>query len=117
MVMAMKKTYFDPATGETKERKEGQGPGLGGSWPAYGSKNGIANRSKNRPWREAIDRAIAQSDGKKLRALAEALINKALEGDVGALREIGDRLDGKSIQQVEAEVETRIIISVDDKNL
>lgn len=37
-------------------------------------------------------------DGKKLRALAEKIIDKALEGDVAALKEIGDRMDGKPAQ-------------------
>jgi hypothetical protein len=40
----------------------------------------------------------AQDDpkkGKRLAALADALVDEGLKGDVPALREIGDRLDGK----------------------
>ena len=37
----------------------------------------------------------------KLRAVAEALVDKALTGDVPAIRELGDRLDGKVMQQLE----------------
>lgn len=33
---------------------------------------------------------------KKLRMIADALVEKAIGGDVAAIREIGDRLDGKS---------------------
>lgn len=33
--------------------------------------------------------------GDKLRAVAAALVEKALTGDVPAIREIGDRIDGK----------------------
>ena len=33
---------------------------------------------------------------KKLRMIADALVEKAIGGDIAAIREIGDRLDGKS---------------------
>lgn len=61
---------------------------------------GNKNAVKNRPWAEAINRALLAEDGKKLRALADKLIDKALEGDVPALKEIGDRADGKPAQQL-----------------
>lgn len=60
----------------------------------FGNKNG----SKNRPWAEAINRALLAEDGKKLRALADRIIDRALEGDVAALKEVGDRMDGKPAQ-------------------
>lgn len=41
-----------------------------------------------------------ESGGTKLRAVADALIEKATTGDVQAIREIADRLDGKVAQQV-----------------
>lgn len=71
-----------------------------------GNKNGI----KNRPWAEAIERALKQADKdpKKKRAtlnrLAERMIDLAESGDIAALKEIGDRLDGKPKQSVDAEV-------------
>ena len=37
--------------------------------------------------------------------LAKALISKALDGDISALKEIGDRLEGKSIQSIEQSTE------------
>ncbi len=37
----------------------------------------------------------------KLRAVAEMLVTKALEGDMAAIREVADRLDGKPHQAVE----------------
>lgn len=46
-------------------------------------------------------RALLANDGEKLRSIAEKLIEKAEGGDVSALREIGDRLDGKAKQQIE----------------
>lgn len=36
-----------------------------------------------------------ETGGDKLRAVADALVNKALTGDVPAIKEIADRLDGK----------------------
>lgn len=38
--------------------------------------------------------------GKKLAALADSLVDAGLAGDVSALREIGDRLDGKVAQAI-----------------
>lgn len=38
--------------------------------------------------------------GNKLRAVADALVEKAMSGDVPAIREIGDRLDGKVPQGI-----------------
>lgn len=62
----------------------------------------------NRLWRETLRRVAAQSP-EKLRAIAEALYNKAADGDVAAIKEIGDRLDGKALQSVDltAEVEVK----------
>lgn len=43
----------------------------------------------------------AHEDGNnKLRAVAEALVSKAITGDVQAIREIADRIDGKVPQAV-----------------
>lgn len=92
------------------------GYGFGGSTPHL-NRSAIGPSMRLKPWREALDRAIAQSDGKKLRAMAEALIKQALKGDVSALKEIGDRLDGKAVQQVEAKVEASITITVADTKL
>ena len=65
---------------------------------AGGAPLGNKNATKNRPWTEAINRALVAEDGKKLRAIAEKLIERALDGDVPALKEIGDRLEGKPAQ-------------------
>src|SRR5688572_12540362 len=60
-----------------------------------GAPVGNKNAVKNKPWADAINRALLAEDGQKLRALAEKLIARAEEGDISALREIGDRMDGK----------------------
>lgn len=46
----------------------------------------------------AIKEAIEGSDKTKLRAVADALVEKAMAGDVQAIREVADRLDGKPPQ-------------------
>lgn len=63
--------------------------------------------SSDKPWRQAVDIALKRKDAKGRRMLqhaAEALVRAAIEGDVSALREIGDRLDGKAAQPVNADV-------------
>ena len=63
---------------------------------------GNKNAVKNRPWADAINRAVLANDGQRLRTIAEKLLVLAEAGDVSALRELGDRLDGKPKQQIEA---------------
>ena len=41
---------------------------------------------------------------KKLRLLAEVIVRKALDGDAACLKEVGDRIDGKPIQQLDMTV-------------
>jgi hypothetical protein len=50
--------------------------------------------------------------GDKLRAVAEALVNKAISGDVQAIREVADRLDGKVPQAVDASVSGNITVQL-----
>lgn len=61
-------------------------------------------------WRDAIMRAVRRLEDdpcprkpknrQRLECLADALVAKGLTGDVPAAREIGDRLDGKAVQQI-----------------
>jgi hypothetical protein len=67
------------------------------------------NRWSDKAWRDAIRVAVLRAHedpkkGKKLQALADALVDAGLTGDVPALREIGDRLDGKPTQTIEANI-------------
>lgn len=44
----------------------------------------------------------AHDDGRdKLRAIADKLVDLAIEGDMQAIKEIGDRLDGKPSQAID----------------
>jgi len=67
-----------------------------------GAPIGNVNAIKGRPWGDALKRALArrEADGKGLNAIAEVLTEKALEGDLAAIKEIGDRLDGKPAQVI-----------------
>ena len=55
-------------------------------------------------WREAISLALHEEDGvtqkKKLRRIAEKLVTLAMDGDMQAIKEIGDRMDGKPVQGI-----------------
>ena len=62
-----------------------------------GAPIGNDNATKNRPFAEAINRALAQDNGKRLRAIAEALLTKAADGDIAAIKEFADRTDGKVV--------------------
>jgi hypothetical protein len=65
-----------------------------------GAPIGNKNSSKsNRLWAETIRRAVVQDDAQRLRQIAEALLTKASEGDMAAIKELGDRLDGKALQE------------------
>jgi hypothetical protein len=66
----------------------------------------------DRPWADALRRAIVQSDGKTLRRLADAIVAKAADGDVAALKEIGDRLDGKAHQAISAQVDSSVTVVI-----
>jgi len=54
---------------------------------------------KDKPWRDALRIAIKEGDGQRLRRIADAVVTLAETGDMQAIKEIGDRLDGKPAQQ------------------
>lgn len=73
---------------------------------SQGAPLGNQNAKKGKAWAEAIRRAIREKcEGEdyeaKLATLAKKLVTAAEDGDLAALKEIGDRLDGKAMQQQE----------------
>jgi len=67
-----------------------------------GAPLGHTNSSRNnRIWGNIIKKYAMQEDYKRLHAMAEKLYEKAAEGDLGAIKEVGDRLDGKAIATTE----------------
>jgi len=65
-----------------------------------GQSGNPAGTPKDYKFLSALNRAIAQDDGKKLRAAAEKLMAKAAEGEPWAINMLADRLDGKPAQSV-----------------
>lgn len=66
-----------------------------------GNQNGA---KKNRLWADAIRRAVARKHGGNLNhgldTLAEKLIDAVAAGDLPAIKEFGDRMDGKPAQAI-----------------
>jgi hypothetical protein len=78
-----------------------------------GAPEGNKNSSKsNRLWAETIRRAVLASDAEKLRAIADKLIEKAAEGDIQAIKELGDRLDGKAQQSLDANLSGNVVVEI-----
>ena len=69
-------------------------------------------------WRAAIRRAVSEriedeegekgAKAKALHLLARKLVKTGLKGDVSALKEIGDRLDGKPAQSVDLAMNVQV---------
>jgi len=90
-----------------------------------GAPKGNNNASKGKSWAEAIRRAVLKRDAegkRKLYKLAEKLVEEGLDGDLIAIKEIGDRLDGKPAQVVQRTdnrtitLVQRTIVAVEDKS-
>ena len=74
-------------------------------------KNPGGGKGQDKIWSDAVGRAVAElrvasegKKGKKIKALfllARKLVDRALDGDIAALKEIGDRMDGKPAQAVQ----------------
>lgn len=67
----------------------------------------MAGRKGEKFWADAVKRAVHRrlndddENPQKLELIADALVEAAMDGDIQAVKEIGDRLDGKATQQTE----------------
>ena len=73
-------------------------------------------RPSMKPWSEALMLAVKRSTekGKKtkrLAVLADTCVKKGLAGDMQAIKEIGDRLDGKAAQSIEANLSGEVFFT------
>ena len=66
-----------------------------------GQSGNPAGGAKIKRFYAALDRAIIQEDGKRLREAAEQLLSFAAAGESWAIQQLADRLDGKPAQQVQ----------------
>lgn len=85
-----------------------------------GAPDGNNNSGRAQPFARALRHALsaAGSDREKLIEIANALIVKAADGDLAAIREIADRLDGKPQQSTNLTINDRRGASdVDDDEL
>lgn len=81
---------------------------------------GNRNAAKGKDWESALRRALAQHESRQaLTNIALKVVNKALEGDMAAIKEIGDRLDGKAAQSIDlsGSIETREAGEMSDAEL
>lgn len=82
-----------------------------------GNKNAVGQQDSEKPFREALNRAIKQEDGRRVRAAAEMLLDKASDGEPWAIKELADRVDGKVAQQIvgsgtDGEFVTKMIVEL-----
>ena len=65
--------------------------------------NANSGRKQEKPFRDALRMelaALSENDPKALRGIARVLLDKAAEGDIQAMKELFDRVDGKVPQAV-----------------
>jgi hypothetical protein len=60
---------------------------------------GSVNREK--PVSDLLRVAVLSGGGRRLRVIIEKLLDKAEHGDLQAIKEVFDRLDGKPVQAIE----------------
>jgi len=65
-----------------------------------GAPLGNTNATKSKAWEAALRRHFTQNP-QKLAQIALVVADAALSGESWAVKEIGDRLDGKPVQQVD----------------
>lgn len=72
----------------------------------------MAGRKGEKIWADAVRRAVMrrlediEGQPKKLECIADRMVDSALEGKMDAIKEIGDRLDGKARQESEVTLDT-----------
>lgn len=78
---------------------------------------GNKNAAKAKVWTAAIERALDKrgtSRIKALDALAEKLLVLADSGDLAALKELGDRLEGKPAQAITGPEGRELVVRIVD---
>jgi hypothetical protein len=68
---------------------------------SVGAPKGNDNAKKGKLFFNELRKALVQQDQLNLRRIADKLVEKAIEGEPWAVKEIMDRVDGKAIQATE----------------
>ncbi len=83
-----------------------------------GGQIGNTNASNGAMWRNAIKRALARAKNpagrRAIYAIADKLIEQAMAGDAWAIKELGDRLDGKAAQSLTLDHDGTLRIVLED---
>lgn len=76
--------------------------------------NANSGRRAEKPFRDALRMEIAEAgeNSRALRNIAKKLIAQAEAGDMQAIKEFADRLDGKAVQQLDVDATVRSIEDV-----
>lgn len=84
---------------------------------------GNKNAAKGKEWADSIKWALENYEGQAikrgqaLRKIAMKAVEQALEGDRHARSEIGDRLDGKPVQDHNVSSDVTVVLSGSDAKL
>ena len=71
-----------------------------------GGQIGNNNGGKNKDWQQALRKTLIQyaddrvQAGQALAVIAQGVVQRALEGDMACIQEIGNRMDGKPAQSL-----------------
>jgi len=74
----------------------------------------------NRLMNDTLKRILIQNEALRARSIAEALVTKAEDGDVSAIKEVFDRMDGKVVQEnklsgdADAPLMIQVVTGIDD---
>jgi hypothetical protein len=68
---------------------------------AEANKGNTHSSKNNRILNETLKRRLIQEDALKANLIVEALLSKAEEGDISAIKEVFDRMEGKAVAKQE----------------
>ena len=78
------------------------------------------SQNKDKPFRDALRLELAEigEDHKGLRVIASKLVGHAMAGDMPAIKEIADRLDGKPAQAIVGDDDADPVnVSINDRDM